>query len=77
MASSYSHLFVAFGFSALIHIMGAVAGSYEDSGFWQATFLLVQPLGIVVEESVMPIGRRLEIEKNDELCYFQLKSIYN
>ncbi|KAE9376563.1 hypothetical protein N431DRAFT_501399 [Stipitochalara longipes BDJ] len=42
---------IGFGFSTLIHTFGAIAGSYEDSGFWQAMFFLVQPVGILVEES--------------------------
>jgi len=66
IASRYTQLFVGFGFSALIHMFGAIAGRYEDHGFWQSIFFLVQPVGIVVEESVVGIARSVGLEKNGE-----------
>lgn len=64
--SRYSQVVVAFAFSALIHTVGAIAGSFADDGFWQAMFFLAQPVGIVVEEHVMKIGRQLGIKKSGE-----------
>ena len=74
-ASFYPQLLVGFGVSALIHMIGAMVGSFDDGGFGQAMFFLVQPLGIVVEESVIQIGKRLGIQKSGESRSFQPKAI--
>ena len=64
--SRYSQILVGLGFSALIHMVGAVAGSNEDGGFWQDMFFFAQPVHIVVEETVIGIGNKLEFKKSSE-----------
>jgi Membrane bound O-acyl transferase family len=67
VANRYSQLIVAFAVSAFFHHVGAFVGCYKDDGFWQASFFLVQPVGIIVEENVISMGRKLGIRKTGEL----------
>jgi hypothetical protein len=69
-ASGLCQIVVTFAFWALIHMVGAMAGCYEDGGYWEAMFFLAQPVGIVIEDIVMASGRSLGIKKSGELWCF-------
>ncbi|KAK0114838.1 hypothetical protein ONS96_013320 [Cadophora gregata f. sp. sojae] len=60
-ASRYSQIWVGFAVSAAIHHAGAIVGMFEDNGWWQAVYFMRQPLGIMIEDGVIGIGRRCGI----------------
>lgn len=66
--SRYSQVWVAFLVSAMSHHVGAVVGLFEDGGFWQAVYFMVQPVGFMVEDLVMFVGRKAGIEESGT-CY--------
>jgi hypothetical protein len=57
-------LCMAFATSACVHMLGAIAASFEDKGLCQVVFFLAQPVGIAFEELVMNIGRKLGIKSS-------------
>ncbi|KAH7403907.1 membrane bound O-acyl transferase family-domain-containing protein [Cadophora sp. MPI-SDFR-AT-0126] len=60
-ASRYSQIWVGFAVSAAIHHAGAIVGMFEDDGWLQSLYFLVQPVGIMFEDGVMGIARRFGI----------------
>ncbi|KAH8592489.1 membrane bound O-acyl transferase family-domain-containing protein [Bisporella sp. PMI_857] len=60
--SRYSQVWVAFLASAVMHHSGAMVAAYEDGGFWQAAYFMVQPVAYMMEDFVMFLGRRAGIE---------------
>jgi hypothetical protein len=58
-SSRYSQIWVAFAVSAVSHHMGAKLGCFEDGGFWQAVYFLVQPVGIMGEDFVIWVGKKM------------------
>lgn len=63
-ASRYSQIWVAFAVSATIHHVGAITGFFEDNGFLQAIFFMIQPLGIMFEDGVKAAGSSLGIHES-------------
>ncbi|KAG4427072.1 hypothetical protein IFR05_017445, partial [Cadophora sp. M221] len=51
--SRYSQIWIAFLISTSTHHTGAVIGMYEDGGFWQMVYFMMQPVGIMVEDFVV------------------------
>lgn len=62
-ASRYSQIWVGFAVSAAIHHAGAIVGMFEDDGWWQGLYFMLQPLGIMLEDG-LGIGRRCGIEES-------------
>lgn len=57
-ASRYSQIWVGFAVSAAIHHAGAIVGMFEDHGWWQGVYFMLQPIGIMIEDGIIGIGRR-------------------
>jgi hypothetical protein len=60
---------VAFVVSAAFHHLGAVTGRFDDGGYHQAWFFLLQPVGVMFEDLVIWYGARLGLRESGE-CDF-------
>lgn len=69
--SRYSQLWVGFLVSALSHHAGATVGCFEDGGYWQLVYFMLQPAGIMLEDLMIHVGRIYGVEKNG-WCLFSL-----
>ncbi|KAH6718771.1 membrane bound O-acyl transferase family-domain-containing protein [Leptodontidium sp. MPI-SDFR-AT-0119] len=58
-ASRYSQIWIAFLISTSTHHTGAVIGMFEDGGFWQMVYFMIQPVGIMLEDFVVHVGRKM------------------
>lgn len=68
--SRYGQVWVGFAVSAVAHHAGAWVGGFADGGCWQVVYFMVQPGGIMFEDGVMGLGRRMGVRESGELCYF-------
>lgn len=51
----------------MFHHAGAMTGCFEDGGLWQARFFMVQPVGIMMEDFVIWMGRMVGVRENGVL----------
>jgi hypothetical protein len=65
-ASRYTQLWVAFVVSTLFHHLGAITAMFEDGGYHQACFFLIQPVAIMFEDSVIWYCARLGLRESSE-----------
>ncbi|PQE19371.1 membrane bound O-acyl transferase family-domain-containing protein [Rutstroemia sp. NJR-2017a BVV2] len=63
-ASKYTQLWVAFVVSVSFHHLGAITGNFEDGGYHQACFFLLQPVGIMFEDFVIWYCARLGLRES-------------
>jgi hypothetical protein len=66
--SRYSQIWVGFAVSAYGHHVGAIIGGFEDRGFWQAVFFMVQPAGIMVEDFAKWMGKALGVRDSGKFA---------
>lgn len=64
--SRYSQIWVGFALSASSHHAGAVTGCFDDKGFWQVMFFMVQPAGIMFEDLMIWLGKKMSLKENGE-----------
>ncbi|KAL2066913.1 hypothetical protein VTL71DRAFT_1337 [Oculimacula yallundae] len=60
--SRYSQIWIAFLVSTSTHHAGAVIGMFEDGGYWQMIYFMVQPAGIMLEDFAIYVGKRAGIQ---------------
>lgn len=56
--SRYSQIWIGFVVSVLAHHAGAKMGMYEDGGYWQAVYFMLQPVAIMFEDGLIALGKR-------------------
>lgn len=59
----YSQIWVPFAVSAFSHYVAAVVGCFEDGGWNQAIYCLVQPVGVMVEDGVVGLGKMMGVKE--------------
>ncbi|PVH78696.1 hypothetical protein DL98DRAFT_237574 [Cadophora sp. DSE1049] len=57
-ASRYSQIWIAFLISTSTHHAGAVVGMFDDGGFCQMLYFMMQPVGIMLEDLVIHLGKK-------------------
>ncbi|CZR61800.1 uncharacterized protein PAC_11697 [Phialocephala subalpina] len=55
--SKYSQIWIGFLVSALSHHAGATVGCFEDGGYWQFVYFMIQPAGIMLEDLAIHVGK--------------------
>lgn len=65
-ASRYSQVWVAFLVTSMSHYPGAVVGMFEDGGLSQTIGFMVQPVGFMIEDFAIWIGRSMGLRENCE-----------
>ncbi|KAH7403741.1 hypothetical protein BKA64DRAFT_459639 [Cadophora sp. MPI-SDFR-AT-0126] len=61
--SRYSQIWIAFLISTSTHHAGAVVGLFDDGGFYQMLYFMMQPVGIMVEDLVIYLGKKMGWEE--------------
>lgn len=62
--SRYSQVWVGFAVSASVHHAGAKIGMYEDGGYWQAVYFMIQPIAIMLEDGIIALAQRTGFESS-------------
>jgi len=63
--SRYSQIWIGFLLSAAAHHMAALVGCFEDGGYYQALYFLIQPVGIMLEDFVVYLGKEMGWKETD------------
>ncbi|KAH7304852.1 membrane bound O-acyl transferase family-domain-containing protein [Rhexocercosporidium sp. MPI-PUGE-AT-0058] len=58
-ASRYSQIWIAFLISTIVHHAGAVVAMFEDGGYWQIVYFMIQPVGIMAEDFTIYLGKKM------------------
>jgi hypothetical protein len=67
IVSRYRRIWVGFAVSALTHHAGAVMGGFEDGGYWQVVYFMVQPVAIMLGDLAMGAGKRIGAQESGGL----------
>lgn len=67
--SRYLQVWVGFAVSALLHQAGAMVGCFAEGGKWQGIYFMVQPVGIMIEDAAIHIGKSAGIQDSGKPCF--------
>jgi len=68
--SRYSSVWVGFFVSAISNHTGAMVGCFEDGGYWQAVYFMMQPVGIMAEDFAVFLGKAAGIRESGSSFLF-------
>jgi hypothetical protein len=72
--SRYSQLWMAFILSTAVHQASAMTGAYEDGGWNQAIYFMVQPVGIMFEDGVIGLGKMMGLKESGKFTISLVRS---